>query len=161
LAILGIGTATPATSYDQKVGLCITRTLCALTEEQVSWLSGVYEGTGIHKRHAVFPQALVEDVLRGTRASGSVFLPRPAPGDLGPSTGQRMRVYAEEAPPLALAAARQALDRAGVAAAGVTHLVTVSCTGFHAPGVDAALIRGLGLPATTQRTHVGFMGCHG
>ena len=39
--------------------------------------------------------------------------------------------------------------------------VTVSCTGFVAPGIDLALIRGLGLPATVQRTHVGFMGCHG
>jgi predicted naringenin-chalcone synthase len=30
-----------------------------------------------------------------------------------------------------------------------------------APGVDVAIIEGLGLPRTTQRTHVGFMGCHG
>ena len=37
----------------------------------------------------------------------------------------------------------------------------MSCTGFIAPGVDLALINGLGLPPTVQRTHVGFMGCHG
>jgi predicted naringenin-chalcone synthase len=37
----------------------------------------------------------------------------------------------------------------------------VSCTGFHAPGVDYELITGLGLRPTTQRTHVGYMGCHG
>jgi predicted naringenin-chalcone synthase len=43
----------------------------------------------------------------------------------------------------------------------VTHLVTVSCTGFYAPGVDATLIRTLGLPPTVQRTHIGYMGCHG
>src|SRR6185369_8922686 len=38
--------------------------------------------------------------------------------------------------------------------------VTVSCTGFQAPGVDYELIHGLGLAPTTERTHVGFMGCH-
>src|SRR6266536_375240 len=54
-----------------------------------------------------------------------------------------------------------ALEQARLRAGQVTHLVTVSCTGFAAPGVDLALIRGLGLPPTVQRTHVGFMGCHG
>jgi predicted naringenin-chalcone synthase len=39
--------------------------------------------------------------------------------------------------------------------------VTVSCTGFTAPGVDIGLIRELGLKPTVARTHVGFMGCHG
>ena len=43
----------------------------------------------------------------------------------------------------------------------VTHLVTVSCTGFSAPGMDRHLFDALGLPATVQRVHVGFMGCHG
>jgi predicted naringenin-chalcone synthase len=37
----------------------------------------------------------------------------------------------------------------------------VSCTGFQAPGVDLELISQLGLDAGVQRTHVGFMGCHG
>jgi predicted naringenin-chalcone synthase len=43
----------------------------------------------------------------------------------------------------------------------VTHLVSCSCTGFHAPGVDIALVKALGLPPTVSRTHIGFMGCHG
>jgi predicted naringenin-chalcone synthase len=72
-----------------------------------------------------------------------------------------MAVYEREAPPLGMAAAAEALRAADIAAADVTHLVTVSCTGFVAPGLDAAIIDGLGLPSTTERTHVGFMGCHG
>jgi predicted naringenin-chalcone synthase len=43
----------------------------------------------------------------------------------------------------------------------LTHLVTVSCTGFHAPGVDIELMKELKLRPTIERTHVGFMGCHG
>ena len=45
--------------------------------------------------------------------------------------------------------------------AGIEQLVTVSCTGFAAPGVDIALIDTLGLPRTVGRTSIGFMGCHG
>ena len=43
----------------------------------------------------------------------------------------------------------------------MTHLVTVSCTGFVSPGVDAAIVEGLNLRRDVERTNVGFMGCHG
>jgi predicted naringenin-chalcone synthase len=72
-----------------------------------------------------------------------------------------MAAFARHAPPLALAAVRAALADAAMAAPRITHLITVSCTGFQAPGVDLELISQLGLDAGVQRTHVGFMGCHG
>src|SRR5205085_4734747 len=49
----------------------------------------------------------------------------------------------------------------GISPQQITHLITVSCTGFAAPGVDVQLLSSLGLPNETQRIHVGFMGCHG
>src|SRR6516165_6419798 len=79
----------------------------------------------------------------------------------GPSTGVRMAEYEKNAPPLAIAAAKNALAAAETAPGDVTHLVSVSCTGFMAPGIDMALVGGLGLKPTVERTHVGFMGCHG
>src|SRR5439155_9665423 len=69
--------------------------------------------------------------------------------------------YQEHAVPLALRAAEAALTDARLDPAGVTHIITVSCTGFAAPGVDVGLIKRLGLARTIERTHVGFMGCHG
>jgi predicted naringenin-chalcone synthase len=72
-----------------------------------------------------------------------------------------MQIYSRHASALAIDAARLALERSGVPPAGITHLVTVSCTGFAAPGVDIALIGELGLAATVERVQVGFMGCHG
>jgi predicted naringenin-chalcone synthase len=72
-----------------------------------------------------------------------------------------MRRYERHAPALAAAAARDALAEAGLDPREVTHLVTASCTGFSAPGVDCALVDVLGLPRSVLRTHVGFMGCHG
>ena len=38
-------------------------------------------------------------------------------------------------------------------------MIVVSCTGFFAPGLDLAIAGRLGLPATVQRTLIGFMGC--
>ena len=42
---------------------------------------------------------------------------------------------------------------------GVTHLIVASCTGFTAPVLDFQIMRSAGLPDSTQRTIVGFMGC--
>ncbi|MEM9588979.1 MAG: type III polyketide synthase, partial [Planctomycetota bacterium] len=89
------------------------------------------------------------------------FAPASDDSDRGPSTSQRSDRFAADAPSLAIASARQALEQANITAEKVTHLVVVSCTGFSAPGVDIDLIDGLGLSPTTQRVQVGFMGCHG
>lgn len=42
----------------------------------------------------------------------------------------------------------------------ITHVITVSCTGFYAPGPDFEVVRHLGLSPSTQRFHIGFMGCY-
>ncbi len=151
----------PANQITQPVGMGIARIVCCRTEEQATWLPSVYDGSGVLTRHFSLGADVVRDVLDGTRHSGSDYLPRGADDDRGPTTRQRMRHYTELAPPLAIQASREALARSGLAAAEVTHLITVSCTGFFSPGVDFALIRGLGLAPTVERTHVGFMGCHG
>jgi predicted naringenin-chalcone synthase len=161
LAILGMGTAVPDGILLQTDALEVARALCHPTDAQETWLPSMYHGTGITARQLALGADVIRDVLDGTNHSGSPFVPRGVPGERGPTTGQRMRLYAELAPPLALEAARGALDRSSLAARELSHLITVSCTGFVAPGIDLALIRGLGLAPTVQRTHVGYMGCHG
>lgn len=91
----------------------------------------------------------------------SFYHPPVSADDFGPTTRQRMNRYEDEALNLAAVAATAALDRAGVSAAEIRQLVTVSCTGFSAPGVDIGLMRRLGIAADAARSHVGFMGCHG
>jgi predicted naringenin-chalcone synthase len=160
-AILGLGTAVPSTVVDQTTAGNIARSCCCRTNEQATWLPTMYGNTGIRQRHVVMRPEVVRDVVEGTRSSQSPFLPTGAADDNGPTTAQRMRHYVAEALPLALAAARQALERAALPGRKVTHLITVSCTGFYAPGVDVELIQNLDLSPGTQRTHVGYMGCHG
>jgi predicted naringenin-chalcone synthase len=161
LAIHGLGTAHPPAPITPEDGLRIARFLAGPDVRTSTWLVPVYANSGIARRYQVIGGQVVRDIFEGTNVSGSPFLPTPHNEGVGPTTGERMRVYAEEAGPLALRAAKAAVAESGFAADSFTHLVTVSCTGFGAPGVDLALIRGLGLRPTVQRTHVGFMGCHG
>lgn len=161
LAIAGIGTAVPTDSYDQREALLIAESLCCRTEEQATWLPSMYGHTGIEKRHICLGRALVDDIIHGTEYTESPFLPKHGADDHGPTTQERMNVYVKQAPLLARQSAMMALERSQVPARAITHLVTVSCTGFYAPGWDITLMRDLRLAPTTQRTHVGFMGCHG
>lgn len=162
LTIHGIGTAVPTCSMTQEEALGLARVLCCRTNEQMTWVPLMYTQTGINRRHLTLPRALLDDVLHGTRDSHSIFLPTAgAAEDNGPTTGQRMAIYDVEAAALAVRAARQVLAQTRFSPEVISHLVTVSCTGFKAPGVDYALIQALGLPPTVERTHVGFMGCHG
>ena len=79
-------------------------------------------------------------------------------GDAHPGTGERMQVYAQAAPALAL----QAIARleAQTSIEGITHLIVASCTGFVAPGVDQIVAARLGLAASVERLLIGFMGCY-
>ena len=72
-----------------------------------------------------------------------------------PSTAARMALYEPHALDLAMQAV-QALD---TDPAAITHLIVASCTGFSAPGLDFQIMRAAGLPDSTHRTIVGFMGC--
>lgn len=90
-----------------------------------------------------------------------VFFDRETSELLMPGTKARNEIYAEQATILYVEAGRRALDAAvGVEAADITHVITVSCTGFYAPGPDFMLARELGLDAGVQRYHLGFMGCY-
>jgi predicted naringenin-chalcone synthase len=151
----------PDVFVDHKDSLEIARVLCARTPEQETWLPTIYQGTGIEQRYLCLGREVVNDVINGTRHTSSPFLPTGSEDDRGPTTRVRLEHYRKLAPPLALTASRRALEQSGLAARQITHLITVTCTGFFAPGLDLALIQGLGLAPTVERTQVGFMGCHG
>jgi predicted naringenin-chalcone synthase len=156
LAILGVGTALPLHSIEQKDAARLAKPLLCRTDEEARLLESLYEKTRILKRGSV--------LLEGRNETGprqSFFLPAKTECDQGPTTEERMERYIKEAPLLALASAQEALAESGIKAFEMTHLITVSCTGFVAPGFDIALIKELGLNPQVARTHVGFMGCHG
>ncbi|WP_346798275.1 type III polyketide synthase [Halomonas sp. Bachu 37] len=71
-----------------------------------------------------------------------------------PGTQARMEFYER----FAFTLAKRALDQLDLT--GTTHLITTTCTGFYAPGLDHQLIQHYGLPGNIERTTVGFMGCY-
>ena len=148
LAIWGLGTSVPEHSITQEDAAAVINRASGYDEEQSKWVESLCRVSGIDRRHLLMLEHL-DEILR-------------SPG--GParfSTGWRMGRYDEAIRPLALKASSRALASAGVGPGEVTHLVTVSCTGFSAPGFDLGLYEDLGLDPGVQRTHVGFMGCHG
>ena len=140
-AILGVGLATPPTVTQQQT-LDLAQRLAQQSPQEQSWLARVFLRCGIQTRGVV------------------IDLENFYPSDSNPTTAHRIARYAAEAPILANRAASAALADAKLGAHAITHLITVSCTGFFAPGLDAALINELHLSPNIRRLHVGFMGCH-
>lgn len=168
-AILGLATAVPPHRQDQATIGKWMRAAFADDPGLARWLGLLYNAGGIEYRQSVVPELLAPP---GENRWSPDRDPVSSPG-----TSERMRLYREHAPALALAAARPLIrlleDRTaadGALAAGhdegpplgreaVTHLIVTSCTGFYAPGLDLDLAIGLGLRRDLKRTLIGFMGC--
>lgn len=114
----------------------------------------IFRKTGIERRYSILP-----DFTEPDRAELYRFDPKGCLTEA--STQARNRVYARNAAPIAVQLARELLDRtSGFQSRDVTHVITVSCTGFVNPGADWAIVTELGLPSTVERYNLGFMGCY-
>ena len=119
-------------------------------------VGAAFDSSGIDTRHTV-----LEELTLDGPVEDPLFFDQKELRILSPSTKTRNEIYAEQGTTLFVEAARKALDAAsGIEAADITHVVTVSCTGFFAPGPDYKVVRALDLPPSVQRYHLGFMGCY-
>lgn len=155
--ITGLGTAVPHELITQDDAARLAVELAGKSCSHGPAMQTLYRKTGVHKRHST----LITSSTNGQPATQSFFPIATNAEDLGPTTQDRMRYYETAAIELAARAARGALDGSGSSPDEITDLVSVSCTGFYAPGVDIQLAKCLGLNRGVSRTHVGFMGCHG
>jgi alkylresorcinol/alkylpyrone synthase len=149
--ILSIGTSTPPTVIEQdRIRDFFIRQAEGDRLAQ-RLISATFSAAEIERRHTVLPEL-------GADGASGVFVD--AAGMLrAPGTALRNAEYLRHAPVLSHEAAQRALDQADIDASDVTHVVTVSCTGCYAPGPDFRLVRDLGLLPTTERYHLGFIGC--
>jgi predicted naringenin-chalcone synthase len=147
--VLSIATHVPDGGMTQPQAASLAAGVAACDPRRARALATLYARTGIRRRGLVIAD----------QAGRQAFYPG-GPGATTPTTAARMARYADAAPALALPACRAALERARTPAGVVTHVIVASCTGFGAPGVDQALVHGLGLAPTVRRTIIGFMGCH-
>lgn len=135
-----VATAVPPHVIGQRDAAEAARGGFAARYDDFGRLARVFESSGIRKRHLV----------------------RPLDWYLAPlGWAERNAVYLEAAGVLFYEAATRALDGAGLRAADVDTVVTVSSTGVATPSLDARAADQIGFRADLERVPVFGMGCAG
>jgi predicted naringenin-chalcone synthase len=150
--ILSIGTALPAYAHSQADILNFMQQVYAPSDADRRKLRYLYSQSGIDKRYSV-----ISDYSRP--ASEWKFYPATEGLDPFPTLEQRMAVYHKQAPLLSVDAIRDCLQHKWDASS-ITHLITVSCTGMSAPGLDLQVLELMDLRTDIFRSSVNFMGCY-
>jgi alkylresorcinol/alkylpyrone synthase len=138
--LISLATAVPRHIMTQAEVAERTRRVFGLKMPEFDRLAPVFDNAGINKRHSVRPGAWYEEPHSWT---------------------DRTAVYLEGATDLFVAATRKALDQAGLKAADVDAIVTVSSTGIAAPSLEARAAHELGFSAHVLRVPVFGLGCAG
>ncbi len=152
--IHSIETMVPESCYSQEDA---GRLMASWTRDSKSrrYISKIYQDSGIDVRYSVIPDFEAEQPRAFFRMGEDSY-------PLEPPTSLRNEIYLNESkrmfPKLAHKLVKGCPD---FSANNITHVITVSCTGFYNPGPDIQIIQSLGLPHSTQRYHIGFMGCYG
>lgn len=153
-AITALGTALPGYPRRQAELVEFLAARLRLSAAEQRMMQAVYRASGIETRYSVLSDGLP------AQEAATCFFP-PSSDDRLPSTAQRMQLYQQHALPLAQQASERCLSSVpSLARTAITHLITVSCTGMYAPGIDIELVQALGLLPTTKRTCINFMGCY-
>ncbi len=151
--ITSIGTAVPDNRIAQTTIANFMVKAMNLQGDDARKLQALYRATGIDTRHSVLADY--------GKKSEYEFFPDNELLEPFPSTQQRMVLYKKHALDLSLAAIKKCLDKISlIDQSAVTHLITVSCTGLYAPGLDIDLVKTLGLNTCINRTCINFMGCY-
>ncbi|MCH2451310.1 MAG: type III polyketide synthase [Gracilimonas sp.] len=147
-----IATSIPPFSNDQQQIREVMKEHIGSDRKTQAIIHRIYSQSGIERRHSV-----IEDFTANEK--GTLFFNGKAKTD--PGTAARNKVYEKESRKLFVDVARQLLaDNPHISSNEITHVITISCTGFFAPGPDYEIVKALKLAPSTQRYHVGFMGCY-
>ena len=146
-----IATSVPRGSNSQEAVREIMKSSLAKDRKTQAILHRIYTQSGIEKRHSVINEFHQPDkpnpYLNGTIKST-------------PTTGDRNEIYKTAASTLFVETGKKLLENnSHIKKNDITHVITVSCTGFYAPGPDYDLVKQLDLSPSTERFHLGFMGC--
>jgi predicted naringenin-chalcone synthase len=139
-----ITTVLPPNAHQQSAILDYMLEVYPTPDEHLGKIKALYSRCGIDTRYSVlndFNVAVSERTLYKQSA---------------PLMQHRMAAYMETALPLCT----KAVNELEFKQSEITHLITVSCTGMSAPGLDVLLMQALELPANIARTSVNFMGCY-
>ena len=150
--IKSIGTAVPQFMHEQDEILQFMSRIYAFNEKDRRTLKYLYHQSGISRRYSVLSDY-------SQKPENWNFYPPTENLEPFPSIEQRMKVFNQYAVGLSANAIRNCLENQ-LALSEITHLITVTCTGLSAPGLDLQLMELLELPKNIFRTSVNFMGCY-
>jgi predicted naringenin-chalcone synthase len=150
--IISIGTALPAFRHKQTDILQFMQQVYAANEVDKRKLRFLYQQSGIEYRYSVVP-----DYSR--QVKDWKFYPQSENLEPFPNLEKRMDIYHKHAPLLSVDAVRDCLGHHHDPKK-ITHLITVSCTGMSAPGLDLQLMELMELEKNISRTSINFMGCY-
>jgi predicted naringenin-chalcone synthase len=124
----------------------------AMNEADKRRLRFLYKQSAIDTRYSVLPDYTLN-------ARDWQFYPATENLEPFPDLETRMKWFNKTAPALSVSAIEKCIDNK-LLKEEITHLITVSCTGISAPGLDLQVMEEMDLPANIFRTSVNFMGCY-
>ena len=150
--IISIATGVPSYKHTQNTLFNFADKVYNKNETDTRKLKFLYNHSGIEFRYSVIPDFDLSKNERVFFSDADNLLPVP-------SIGKRMQVYNEHAATLSAETIIKCIA-GNIDVKEITHLITVSCTGMSAPGLDLQLMELMELPNQIIRTSVNFMGCY-
>ena len=150
--IVSIATGVPDHKHLQEDIFSFADTIYSNSEQDSRKLKFLYRHSDINTRYSTIPDYSLPAEQRQFYSKEKNLEPFP---DLE----KRMEWYGNYAAPLSVKTIRDCI--AGkINSDEITHLITVSCTGMSAPGLDLEIMEAMNLPSDIFRTSVNFMGCY-
>lgn len=149
--IISIATAVPQYCHRQDDILHFMQQAYELDDTEKRKLKFMYHQSGIEQRYAVLPDFSDNNQSKLFFRNGAKIN--------DPSLEDRLKIYDPSSLELSVEAIQKCI--AGfIPGQKITHLITVSCTGMSAPGLDLQIAERMGLRKDLFRTSVNFMGCY-
>lgn len=150
--IISIATSIPAYQHKQEELFSFAEKVYSLDETEARKLKFLYKHSGINARYSVIPDFSLPREKR-------IFFPDTDNLEPFPGIEQRMAWFNQNAPLLSIRAIEKCIKNI-IDKSEITHLITVSCTGMSAPGLDLQVMELMELPQNILRTSINFMGCY-
>ncbi len=150
--IANIATVVPENKYKQRDLAEFMSDLFQFDELQKRKIKLLYSKSGIETRYSVIPDF-------SSSVSKRKFFPKTQNLEPFPTIEYRMQFFNKAALPLCIEAINDCI-KDKINKHQITHLITVSCTGLSAPGLDVEIVQKLKLSETINRTSINFMGCY-
>ncbi len=150
--IASIATAVPSNRYKQSDLGEFMCTQFQYPEQEKRKLKLMYAKSGIDTRYSVIPDF-------SSAINKRKFFPKTPDLEPFPAIDFRMQYFNKTALPLCIKAIEDCI-KGKINKKKITHLITVSCTGLSAPGLDIDIVQHLKLSETLNRTSINFMGCY-